>query len=779
MVATTQEGYLIPTYGATGISPSAGAEAGMAAIRAVETQREQTLTSRQARDVVNQDQRRTEEDRALAAAERARLEAARKKFAAGVAGLTPLGAETAAVPGSGVVAAPGAPRAGLSFGPDTPAMEPTTMGVQPLSFSPATVAPTYVPPGGARATVAARQQDTPLAARLAPVWAQLEQQGGLPQGYFRRLAEVESSLNPGARNPNSTASGLFQFLRSTAQAYNVQNPNDPMDATQGAARYTADSLRVLQQGLGRQPTAGELYLAHQQGPTGAVNLLRNPDQLASAVVGADAVRLNGGDPETMTAGAFADIWISKFEGASNSRRNVPPSSSDALAAAGITFSPAPTAGLTEPATTTAAPSITEVDPEATAFQQDIQGLLRQGDIAGAINRIETGLATGTYGPMGSPLGRAVGYFRDAPDEAARRTQVQQALQWFKNDQNAALLRNNPALIAQAAADPLGFVAEQTAAAPIQVRSPGGKVLELGTPAAPTAAPAAGVATTAAPTAAPAAGVATTAAPTAAPAAGVATTAAPAAGVATTRGTVASEILGLPRGASAPAPSQRVIDAGPARMSQEMQILAAQDAELALLQQYYVDMGSITEASSVQLKRIQLRSAHQALQGAQAVARMDMGDYSMAAGALSNATGAPIQIQPRADGTFNLLTNGQVYAEGLTAAELKAYVQQTTDEAYRAQRAAVADAMLAADIERGTAREQALLDVMTKAAELVLSGENERALEMLRQQGYKMGTDADGKIIMYTEDGRDMFVTDLSGTVPGAKGPVVTRIETGK
>ena len=355
MVATTQEGYLIPTYGPTGISPSAGAEAGMAAIRAVETQREQTLTSRQNRDVVDQEQRRIEENRAREAAERARLEAARKEFAAGVAGLTPLGAETAAVPGSGVLPAPGAPRAGLSFGPDTPAMEPTTMGVQPLSFGPATVAPTYVPPGGARATVAARQQDTPLTARLAPVWAQLEQQGGLPQGYFRRLAEVESSLNPGARNPNSTASGLFQFLRGTAQAYNVQNPNDPMDATQGAARYTANSLRVLQQGLGRQPTAGELYLAHQQGATGAVNLLRNPDQLASAVVGADAVRLNGGDPETMTAGAFADIWISRFEGASNPRRNVPPSSSAALAAAGITFSPAPTAGLTEP-TTTAAPA---------------------------------------------------------------------------------------------------------------------------------------------------------------------------------------------------------------------------------------------------------------------------------------------------------------------------------------------------------------------------------------------------------------------------------------
>jgi hypothetical protein len=699
----------------------------MAAGRAVQTQQEQTLNSRQARDSVDQqmkmrteEQRRIEEDRAIAAAERARVEAERKKLAAKRAQLL-RAMEAAAVPtDSGVVAAPGAQRAGLSFGPNTPAMEPVTMGVQPISFGPSTPAPTYVPPGGARATVAARQQDTPLTTRLAPVWAQLEQQGGLPQGYFRRLAEIESSLNPEARNPNSTASGLFQLLRDTAQEYNVQNPNDPMDATQGVARYTAVSLPALQQALGRQPTGGELYLAHQQGATGAVNLLRNPDQLASAVVGADEVRLNGGDPETMTAGAFADLWIGEFEGTSNSR-----SSNAAMAAAGITFSPAPTAGLTEPA----APSITEVDPEATVFQQDIQGLLRQGDIAGAINRIETGLAIGTYGPMGSPVGGMVGYFKDTPDEAARRTQVQQALQWFQDSKNASYMRDNPALIAQAAADPLAFVAAQprgapdaaaaeTPTAPIQVRTPGGTTIAVSEPDAP----AAGL------TVPPAA------APNAAPAAGL-TVPPAAAGVPTTRGTVAGEILGLPRGAPAPQINPKVIDAGPARMTQEMEMLAAQETQLALLQQYYVDMEAIPEAVNVQLQRLQLRSAHQALQGAQAVARMEMGDYSMAADALSTAMGTLVQIQPRVDGTFNLLANGQVYADGLTAAELKAYVQQTTNSAYRQQQAELNKLVLEADIER-------------------------------EQAGFKVQTLDSGKVLMYKEDGTEAYIIDPEANISG-------------
>jgi len=559
VVATTKEGYLIPTYGPTGISPSAGAEAGMAAGRAVQTQREQTLNSRQARNSVDQqmkirteEQRRIEEDRVIAAAKRARLEAERKKFAAKRAQLLRAMEAAAVLPDSGVVAVPGAPRAGLSFGPNTPTTGPVTMGVQPLSFGPP---------------------------------------------------------------------------------------------------------------------------------------------------------------------------------APNSRRNVPLSPSAAMAAAGITFSSAPPAGLTE----SAAPSITEVDPEATAFQQDIQGLLRQGDIAGAINRIETGLAIGTYGPMGSPVGGMVGYFKDTPDEAARRTQVQQALQWFQDSKNASYMRDNPALIAQAAADPLAFVAAQprgapdaaaaeTPTAPIQVRTPGGGTIAVSEPDAPAAGP------TVPPAAAP------DAAPDAAPAP---------AGVPTTRGTVAGEILGLPRGASASPINPKVIDAGPARMTQEMEMLAAQETQLALLQQYYVDMEAIPEAVNVQLQRLQLRSAYQALQGAQAVARMEMGDYSMAADALSTAMGTLVQIQPRVDGTFGLLVNGQVYADGLTAAELEDYVRSTTDSAYRQQQAELNKLVLEADIER-------------------------------EQASFKVQTLDSGKVLVYTEDGTEVYIIDPEAKIsgPGVTEPLI-------
>jgi hypothetical protein len=165
-------------------------------------------------------------------------------------------------------------------------------------------------------SVAPRQRENEVTQQLGPMWAEFERRAGLPQGYFRRLAEVESSLDPNAKNPNSTASGLFQFLRDTAKQYGVANPMNPIEATQGAFRYTIDAVNRLRRVLGREPTAGEIYLAHQQGAGGASNLLRNPERLASEVVGRDAVRLNGGNPDTMTAGQFANMWIRKFEGGS-------------------------------------------------------------------------------------------------------------------------------------------------------------------------------------------------------------------------------------------------------------------------------------------------------------------------------------------------------------------------------------------------------------------------------------------------------------------------------
>jgi hypothetical protein len=144
-----------------------------------------------------------------------------------------------------------------------------------------------------------------------PDFAKFEQTYSLPPGYLARTAQIESGGNPSAKNPRSSAGGLFQFIDSTARQYGLVDRYDAGQATDAASRLASDNARQLRGALGREPTAAELYLAHQQGGTGARRLLANPTARASDVVGSDAVRLNGGTA-SMSAGDFAGLWINKF-----------------------------------------------------------------------------------------------------------------------------------------------------------------------------------------------------------------------------------------------------------------------------------------------------------------------------------------------------------------------------------------------------------------------------------------------------------------------------------
>lgn len=133
---------------------------------------------------------------------------------------------------------------------------------------------------------------------------------GIDPNALVAIAAIESGGNPNAKNPNSSAGGLFQFVDGTAKDYGLANRYDAAQAADAAARLARDNAAHLRTTLGRDPTAGELYLAHQQGAGGAASLLKNPNALATDIVGYDAVRLNGGAPG-MTAGQFAAKWINK------------------------------------------------------------------------------------------------------------------------------------------------------------------------------------------------------------------------------------------------------------------------------------------------------------------------------------------------------------------------------------------------------------------------------------------------------------------------------------
>jgi len=133
---------------------------------------------------------------------------------------------------------------------------------------------------------------------------------GVSPSALLRVADLESKFDPKAKNPKSSASGLFQGIDTTHAQYGVTDPFDEYQSADFGARLMRDNTNYLRTKLGRDPTRGELYLAHQQGAAGAFRLLSNPGASAASIVGEDAVTLNGGEAG-MTAGEFAQLWTAK------------------------------------------------------------------------------------------------------------------------------------------------------------------------------------------------------------------------------------------------------------------------------------------------------------------------------------------------------------------------------------------------------------------------------------------------------------------------------------
>lgn len=129
---------------------------------------------------------------------------------------------------------------------------------------------------------------------------------------FAAVAWIESRLHANAKNPNSSASGVFQFVRSTAARFDLSDPFDARANVAAAARLWAANARTLQALLRRAPTDAELYLAHQQGAAGAAKLILAGSALAVQLVGGEEVTLNGGS-EATTAAAFVAAWEVKFQ----------------------------------------------------------------------------------------------------------------------------------------------------------------------------------------------------------------------------------------------------------------------------------------------------------------------------------------------------------------------------------------------------------------------------------------------------------------------------------
>ena len=145
-------------------------------------------------------------------------------------------------------------------------------------------------------------------------------------GLIDSIIGVESGGNPNATNPNSSASGLGQFIDSTwlatireARPDLAQGKSDaellalktnPELSRQMTEAYANQNQAILSK-AGVPVTDGNTYLAHFAGPGGAVKVLQAAglSPLLDYVVGGDSLPQRKPDPQPVKTNARLAISV--------------------------------------------------------------------------------------------------------------------------------------------------------------------------------------------------------------------------------------------------------------------------------------------------------------------------------------------------------------------------------------------------------------------------------------------------------------------------------------
>lgn len=212
---------------------------------------------------------------------------------------------------------------------------------------------------------------------------------GISFEYLLTTARIESNLNPAAQASTSSAKGLYQFIEQTwlgtmkgegaalgygrlADAivrnadgrFEVPDPamrnaimrlrSDPSVSATMAGAFTRSNANQLSAAIGRQPSEGELYLAHFLGSDGAGKMIANAKAHPRANAAAMFPAAAAANPGIFYDGAGKPRSVSAVYAKLTGRFEI---------ARAVNFAPAP-----QPAATAAAmPAIPDTAGVAQAF----------------------------------------------------------------------------------------------------------------------------------------------------------------------------------------------------------------------------------------------------------------------------------------------------------------------------------------------------------------------------------------------------------------------------
>lgn len=129
-----------------------------------------------------------------------------------------------------------------------------------------------------------------------------------------RVAELESSLRPSAKNRRSTATGLFQLTDARRRELGLP-PKKVLSVEEDieyGVRSLAEARDYLKERLGREPEPFELYAAHFSGPKRSVDVLSAPESTPVDKIYSRVAMRSNPDLKGLTAGQVRGRWQERF-----------------------------------------------------------------------------------------------------------------------------------------------------------------------------------------------------------------------------------------------------------------------------------------------------------------------------------------------------------------------------------------------------------------------------------------------------------------------------------